>query len=105
MFSSHVPRLQRVMHAVLSGRVLLHLREVAVNRVQAGSMFDTLNRSGAVSEPNFLKPTLASALQTSTWFGDNDDDHYQSSSQTRSTGPHSTTTVAEDEYNGGWNKP
>lgn len=83
------------MHAVLSGRVLLHLREVAVNRTQTGSAFDT--QTGAFSEPAFLKPrpNLASALQTTTWFGDDDESRHQISSRA----PQSTTILIDD---GGW---
>lgn len=90
------------MHAVLSGRVLLHLREVAANRTQVESAFDTLDRSGVVNELNFLKPTLASALQTSTWFGDNDDES-SNTSQIRPRGPHSMTAFVDIEDNSGWN--
>ncbi|KAF9459874.1 hypothetical protein BDZ94DRAFT_1312017 [Collybia nuda] len=82
-YSTTLSGLQNVMHSVLSGRVLLHLREAAVKRTQLGSTFDTLGKIGETGEPKFHRPnaSFASALQTATWFGDTDDSSSQILSQ------------------------
>lgn len=77
-YSTLLSALQRVLHAVLSGRVLLHLREASTRKVSCGMDSAGLTSVGTHSRLDFCKnekarlvaDQLASALHTTEWFGD-----------------------------------